>query len=82
VRDTERIQQRLRISQRDENVFAARNGGRAHEHDFSAHLGSTIYEDSFVARLWTTGVHDYAETGVNTRLSAFSLFRGIAPFTS
>src|SRR5262245_4581992 len=38
--------------------------------------------DFFVARLWTTGVHDHAETGANTRLPASNLFSGLGPLTS
>jgi hypothetical protein len=38
--------------------------------------------DFFVARLWTTGVHDHAETRVNTRRHASDLIRGLAAFTS
>jgi hypothetical protein len=44
--------------------------------------GVAVKADFFVARLWTTGVHDHAETGANTRLHATGLFRGLAPFTS
>jgi hypothetical protein len=33
-------------------------------------------------QLWTTGVHDYAETRVNTRLSASNLFHRITTLTS
>jgi len=35
-----------------------------------------------VAKSWTTGAHDYAETGANTRLRASDLIRGLAAFTS
>jgi hypothetical protein len=35
-----------------------------------------------VANLWTTGMHDLAETGANTRPPASDLFRRLAAFTS
>jgi hypothetical protein len=43
---------------------------------------STTCGDFFVAKLWTTGVHDDAETGANTRVPASDLFRGLVAFTS
>ena len=35
-----------------------------------------------MANLWTTGVHDYAETRVTAPVSASNLFRRFAPSTS
>src|SRR5437870_3465615 len=44
-------------------------------------LKSMSYGDFSVDTVWTTGAHHYAETCVNTRVSASDLFRRRVPLT-
>jgi hypothetical protein len=57
-------------------------GGLRHEIRVPSSGVAVKGTDFFVAKLWTTGVHEHAETGANTRVSASELFRGLASFTS